>query len=112
MAPWRVMFVCQVAVGQTHRTTSPRIGDDELKLILEAKREEALAGMVDENGEARLSSSSSSSSRRQGMIDSISGVVKPANERKGDDLNFDEVVTFDEASAIPNYLVAYALVPS
>jgi hypothetical protein len=116
-APWRVMFVCQVAVGRTHRTTSGHIGDDELKLILEAKRGEegASAGMVDENGEPRQlssslslslssssSSSSSSGSSRAGMIDSITGVVKPEAERVGDDLNYDEVVTYSEASAMPN----------
>jgi hypothetical protein len=30
----------------------------------------------------------------------------------GPNLNYDEIVVYDEAAAVPNYLIVYALTPS
>ena len=125
--PWRLMFVCQVSTGRTHETRSATIQQAELDLLLGDSEEAAEDGgreqrrpprgvrssavgdaghsaAIGENGRPKLHQLPASNSRG-GLIDSITGV--PSATPGG--LNYDEVVTYSDSSAMPTFLVAYAL---
>ena len=121
------MFVCQVSTGRTHETQSATIQQAELDLLLdseeaedgdrerqqqprgirsstvESARHSAAIG-IDENGRPKLHQLPAYSGRG-GLIDSITGV--PSSTPGG--LNYDEVVTYSDSSAMPTFLIAYAL---
>jgi len=83
---WFVMLLCSVAVGRPYETARGHIPEEE---VLRLVRGEQGGSGGDGNGDS-------------GAFGSVSGLVGP-------DLNYDETVVYDEAAALPSFLVAYTM---
>ena len=76
----RCMFLCKVALGSPLRTAEERIDDTQIDAYVRARA-------------------------RGGQYDSVVGLTTA----EGGKLNYEESVVFDEAAAIPSYLIVYKL---
>jgi len=77
---YRVMFLCKVALGHTLRTPSDRLDERQIDGEIVARA-------------------------HGGRFDSVVGLTAA----DGGELNYEENVLYDEAAAIPSYLIVYQL---